>query len=77
MKTLKTLEQCKEYLGERYILHPDFKIEDNPAISYLDGAYHLLPENIEITRLMAKEIPWPPISVWRVNKKAGELTWLK
>lgn len=51
-----TLAQAKEYLGETYILSPDYKREDNPAHAFRYGAYWLQPENIEAAREMAKEV---------------------
>ena len=50
-----TLEEAKEYLGETYVLSPEYNKADNPAHSYRDGAYWLQPENIEIALLMETE----------------------
>ena len=51
-----TLTQAKNYLGDTYILSPEYDRDDNPAHSYRDGAYWLQPENIEAAREMVKEI---------------------
>lgn len=50
-----TLTQAKNYLGDTYILSPEYDRDDNPAHSYRDGAYWLQPENIEAAREMVKE----------------------
>lgn len=50
-----TLTQAKNYLGDTYILSPEYDRDDNPAHSYRDGAYWLQQENIEAAREMVKE----------------------
>lgn len=52
----RTLESCKDYLGETYVLDQDYEPEDNPAHQYRGGAYWLLPENIEVARELGKEL---------------------
>ena len=51
-----TLTQAKNYLGDTYILSPEYDRDDNPAHSYSAGAYWLQPENSEAAREMFKEI---------------------
>ena len=51
-----TLTQAKNYLGDTYILSPEYDRDDNPAHAYRDGAYWLQPENIEAAREMVKEM---------------------
>lgn len=33
------LEQAKQYLGKRYVLHPEYKRADNPAHSHQASAH--------------------------------------
>lgn len=50
-----SLAEAKAYLGDTYILSPNYNRADNPAHSFRDGAYWLQPENIEAAREMVKE----------------------
>ena len=50
-----TLAQAKNYLGDTYILSPEYRREDNPAHDYREGAYWLQPENVDVARLIACE----------------------
>lgn len=56
MNNAMKLTQAKNYLGDTYVLSPEYDREDNPAHSYREGAYWLQPENIEAAREMVKEM---------------------
>nr|DAO97684.1 MAG TPA: hypothetical protein [Caudoviricetes sp.] len=49
------LAAARDYLGDTYILSPEYNRADNPAHDYKAGAYWLQPENIEAAREMVRE----------------------